>query len=108
MRLRPRARGRASAENASAAGARDEDAPAEVLAAYPDYSDKMARTAEPIRFLERLNGGLGSVTDACVDAACNRVPLSCYTVGWDALLIRHVLRHVPASVVDAVQTLADR
>eukprot|EP00927_Polykrikos_kofoidii_P069667 TRINITY_DN65233_c0_g1_i1.p1 TRINITY_DN65233_c0_g1~~TRINITY_DN65233_c0_g1_i1.p1 ORF type:complete len:322 (-),score=40.94 TRINITY_DN65233_c0_g1_i1:70-1035(-) len=76
---------------------------------YPAYADKMQRTAEPIRQMERINGhDCEWVIGAVVDAIVNRWPLARYTVGWDARLIRHfVIPCVPAWVVDMMQTLQD-
>ena len=96
--------------NGSKAGAEaSAGTPAEVLASYPSYAAKMEKTTEPIRALERLNGGKGGlayVTDCCVDAVCSRFPLPRYVVGWDAMLIDKVLVFLPAWVVDWAQTLS--
>jgi NAD(P)-dependent dehydrogenase (short-subunit alcohol dehydrogenase family) len=76
---------------------------------YPDYADKMARTAEPIRLMEWLNGyDCEWVIDSVVDSAVNRFPLARYTVGYDARLIRHLLVFVPSWIIDLVQTLQDK
>ena len=67
----------------------------------------MAKTAEQIRIFERINGdaaGVDAVTEATVDAICNRMPLTRYTVGYDALLMRYVLVWVPDRVMDLIQT----
>lgn len=76
---------------------------------YPEYGEKMKRTAETIRQLERLNGlDCKWVIDAVKDAVVSRYPLARYTVGWDARLIRHVLApFLPAWFIDKVQTAQD-
>ena len=75
--------------------------------AYPSFADKMAKTSSQIQIFERLNGdaaGVHKVVDATVDAVCNQVPLTRYTVGYDALLMRFVLVWVPDRLMDLVQT----
>merc|ERR1711998_392523 len=82
--------------NGSSHGATDSDANDSV---YPSYAKKMAETAEPIRAAEKLNGGkqgLRHVTACVTDAVRSPVPLTRYTVGYDAKLIRHVLVFAPA------------
>mmetsp|Transcript_64655 Transcript_64655/g.179598 ORF Transcript_64655/g.179598 Transcript_64655/m.179598 type:complete len:306 (-) Transcript_64655:128-1045(-) len=93
--------------NGSNNGSTDSGNDAEVLSAYPSYAEKMEKTAEPIRNLEKLNGGkegLRHVTNCVIDACRSPVPLTRYTVGWDAKLIRHVLVFAPAWLIDRVQT----
>lgn len=78
-----------------------------VHAVYPEYAKKMSETAQLIRTVEWLNGGprgVDAVTDCVVDAVCNRFPLTQYTVGYDARLTRHVLRFLPAWLIDFAQT----
>ena len=93
----------------SANGAADSEACTdEVRAIYPSYEEKMAKTAEPIRLVEKLNGGargLDYVTACVLDAARNPCPLSRYTIGWDAHLIRHGLVYVPSWIIDIIQTM---
>jgi len=72
---------------------------------YPDFATKMAKMSEPILLFEKLNGDIGVVTGRVLDAIETRFPLPRYTVGYDALLIRHLLCHAPAWLVDTVQTL---
>jgi NAD(P)-dependent dehydrogenase (short-subunit alcohol dehydrogenase family) len=94
----------------AAAGKTDSSASAFALApsCYPDYADKMARTATPIRLIERLNGlSCEWVNDAVVDSVVNRFPLARYTVGYDARMIRHILVFIPTWIVDVVQTMQD-
>jgi retinol dehydrogenase-16 len=79
----------------------------ERVEAYPPFTEKMAKTTEQIRTFEVLNGGaqgVDSVVDATMDAICNKVPLTRYTVGYDALLMRFVLIWVPDRVMDLIQT----
>jgi len=80
----------------------------EALEVYPSYQKKMQATAEPIRLIEKINGGASGVdrvVDCCVDAACSYFPLGRYVIGYDALLINYVLVYVPDWIVDRVQTL---
>ena len=95
--------------NGSSAGADVSHATDEIEKAYPSYQKKMDDTTKPIQILETMNGGKGglnSVTDCCVDAICNRFPLSRYVIGYDAKLINHVLVYAPAWIVDWAQTLS--
>ena len=77
--------------NGSSNGKAESGTDPEVLRSYPSYEEKMQKTAEPIRNLEKLNGGkdgLRHVTSCVVDAIQSPVPLTRYTVGYDAKLIR--------------------
>ena len=69
----------------------------------------MEETAKMISVVEKLNGGekgVEYVSDAVIDAVCNRFPLSRYVIGWDAHLINSVLKHLPDWMVDWAQTLS--
>ena len=46
------------------------------------------------------------MTNCVIDAVRNPLPLTRYTVGWDAKIIRHVLVFAPAWLIDVVQTAA--
>ena len=77
---------------------------------YPSYAKKMEATSSAIRFVEHMNGGKGGlsrVVGCVVDAAISRFPLTKYTVGYDAILIRWFLSRLPAWLIDWVQTLQD-
>ena len=50
--------------------------------------------------------GVDAVVDATVDAVCSALPLTRYTVGYDALLMRYVLSWVPDRLMDVIQTYA--
>ncbi len=66
------------------------------------------KTAEPIRMVEKLNGGksgLDYVADQVSDAVCNMFPLARYVLGYDAQLMRFVIVYLPCWVVDWAQTL---
>jgi len=94
--------------NGAAVSDRAAECDEEVLRSYPDYSTKMSATTKPIRLCEWLNGGVDGVSkvaDCVLDATLARYPLAQYTVGWDAVLIRHVLSRLPTWLVDHVQTL---
>ena len=96
------------AAGAAAGAGSSSEAERKLSSSYPNYADKMSRTAEPIRQMEWLNGhDCEWVLDAVVDAISNRFPLARYTVGYDARLIRHLLVFVPSWVVDMVQTIQD-
>jgi len=107
------ANGAAHAANAAAKAPGSSGAPSCIVdpesraAAYPSFEAKMAKTTEQIRTFERLNGdaaGVAHVVAATVDALCNRVPLTRYTVGVDAWLMRYVLVWLPDRLVDLAQT----
>jgi len=77
---------------------------------YPSYKEKMKETKKVIEIFEKINGGadgVEKVVNCCVDAVCNRLPLTRYVVGWDAMLYRHLLCFAPNWAVDWVQTFMD-
>jgi len=77
---------------------------------YPSYKEKMNETKKMVEIFEKINGGadgVEKVVNCCVDAVCNRLPLTRYVVGWDAMLFRHLLCFAPNWAVDWVQTYMD-
>ena len=63
-------------------------------------------TRMPILCFDMLTYGLFRFGVLAVDAICNAVPLTRYTVGYDALLMRYVLSWIPDRLMDIIQTYA--
>ena len=79
----------------------------ETIDAYGDFNSKMGKTSEPIRMIEKLNGGsagLEYVATNVVDAVTNIFPLARYVLGYDAQLIRFLLVYIPTFFIDWMQT----
>lgn len=77
---------------------------------YPSFADKMATTAALIRLNEWMNGGVHGtewVADAAIDALCSHIPLSRYTCGWDALLLKYAGFWLPDALFVWGQTAMD-
>lgn len=92
-----------SASKAPAAAKVDES----ISQAYGSWEEKMKRTEDAVKAVEKLNGGeqgVERVTGAVLDALTTVSPMSRYLVGLDANILGRVGPLIPDWIVDLLQT----